>query len=272
MDESPILWYKTPMQYAAVCASCDTQTRQVGFTTGWRILPWSTVQLVEEGTYRIDHADGSDTLMPGTMWFIPAGFRHRHQVSGKRPVTTTWWHGHITADGVLDLCAGLGALRILPQAGSAPLGQALRAVVSHPASDHLADHLSRQASHLILAAELTRSLGSPVAPRIGNQLLPVFRYITANLSLPLERSELAAQAGLAPSRFHQLFLAMTGVPPMTWVRTQRLARAADLLINTDLGLADIAERSGFYDAYHLNKRFRSAYGKPPSAFRKQARG
>jgi transcriptional regulator GlxA family with amidase domain len=43
--------------------------------------------------------------------------------------------------------------------------------------------------------------------------------------------------------------------------------AVDLLRRQELSLAQIAESLGFHDAFHFSKRFKEAYGTPPSVFR-----
>lgn len=246
--------------------------REPGFATPWRVLPWLVVQGVESGRYRIDHPSGSDLLPVGTAWCVPAGCRHRHAVDGCQPVLTSHIHLTIRLPGGVDPLAGLAAPRILPRAMEGAFGRSLRAVVAAPRGSGLAGTLAHQARLAQLASELIRALGEALPPsRAAGVLDPVFAWIDANLHLPFERRELAARAGLAPSRFHERFLAATGDPPMAWVRRRRLARAAELLAGTDLGMAVIAERTGFCDAFHLNKRFRDAHGMPPTAYRRQAR-
>jgi AraC-like DNA-binding protein len=261
-----------PDDIAIGSASGGRGPRAPGFATPWRSLPWMVIQAVESGRYRIDHPAGSDALGPGTVWFVPPGCRHRHAVVGTAPVITTHIHLTIHLFGAIDARAALGAPRLFPDAWAGPLGRALRATADHP-GDGLAGALARQAQLATLAAALVRQLPELAAagPALG-ALGPALRFADLNLHLPLTRTELAARAGLAPSRFHEVFLAATGLPPMAWVRRRRLARAAELLAGSDLGMAAIAERSGFCDAYHLNKRFRAAYGVPPTTFRRDARG
>lgn len=275
MDRIPVPWYKAPMDDGTVLighATFGRGRREPGFATPWRILPWLVVQGVEAGRYRIDHPSGSDLLPAGTAWCVPAGCRHRHSVDGRQPVLTSHIHLALRLPGGVDPLAGLAAPRILPRVMEGALGRALRAVVLTPRRSDLAGTLAHQARLAQLACEVIGALGDALPPpRAAGALAPVFAWIDANLHLPFERRELAARSGLAPSRFHERFLAATGEPPMAWVRRRRLTRAAELLAATDLGMADIAGRIGFCDAFHLNKRFREAYGMPPTAFRRQAR-
>lgn len=246
--------------------------RPPGFSTGWRSLPWLTVQAVIAGTYRIDHAAGSETLPSGSLWFVPAGCRHRHGVVGGEAVQTVWWHAEVLLHGAFDAFAACGTPRVWPGGCSGALGAALRAQHGPAGRGALADALHHQARMCGMAAVLAEAVGGILDEPVPPALAPVFRFIEANLHLSMTRAELAARAGLAASRFHAVFLAATGAAPMSWVRRRRLARAAELLVGTDLGMEAVAARVGLCDAYHLNKRFRSAYGLPPTRFRMQARG
>lgn len=243
-----------------------------GFATGWRTLPWLNIQAVISGGYRLDHAGGSTPLPAGSVWFVPSGCRHRHAVVGDRPVQTAWWQGEVRLHGAIDAFGGCGAPRLLPGGLAGVIGRSLLACLAAGSDQDLASALDRQARATALAAALAAAVGGAGEAPAARALAPVFRFVEANLHLPLSRGELAERAGLSASRFHAVFLAATGEAPMSWVRRRRLALAAELLTSTRLGMAEIAGRVGLCDAYHLNKRFRVAHGLPPTAFRRQAAG
>jgi AraC family transcriptional regulator, arabinose operon regulatory protein len=272
MDGIPITWYKTPMDVSISGHAGQRILRTSGFTTGWRSLPWLTVQMVFSGTYSIEHGGGREVLPAGSVWFVPLGCRHCHRVDGRVPAETAWWHGEVQLHGAVDVFASHGTPRLLPGGVDGEVGQALQCLLALPDRAGLAGILDRQAHMAAIAAALVAAVGGMAETPAGTALAAVFRFVDANLHLPLTRSELAARAGLSPSRFHELFLALTGTAPMAWVRRRRLARAAGLLTDTSMGMAEIASRVGLCDPYHLNKRFRAAYGLPPTRFRRQAHG
>lgn len=180
-------------------------------------------------------------------------------------------HLIIRRHGALDVCAGLGTPRIFPDALASPLGLALRAAATAPNGDGLAEAMRRHALMSCLASALIHALGPACVTDTMDGIAPALAFIDANLHLPISRAELAARTGCQLSRLHQLFLAATGKTPMGWIRHRRLTLAAEMLAGTDLGMAAIAERCGFYDSFHLNKRFRAAYELPPTTWRRQFR-
>ena len=81
--------------------------------------------------------------------------------------------------------------------------------------------------------------------------------------------EIAAVAGLNPYHFARQFKAATGLPPHQYVITRRVERAKHILrAGTDLSLAEVAARAGFYDQSQFSNHFKRLVGATPSQFRK----
>ena len=58
--------------------------------------------------------------------------------------------------------------------------------------------------------------------------------------------------------------------PGNYIATIRINHARKLLTTTGMKVHEIAEKCGFYDQSHFNRAFRTAYGVPPSAYRRAA--
>lgn len=98
--------------------------------------------------------------------------------------------------------------------------------------------------------------------RIMNRILadPAGNY-------PLE--EMAAMAGITPSHFCRVFKKATGISPHHYVLKARLDRAQQMLVQTDLSLAHLAEATGFASQSHFSRAFKGWFGTTPSAYRQQ---
>src|SRR6202020_2275571 len=57
--------------------------------------------------------------------------------------------------------------------------------------------------------------------------------------------DIAQACGLSASRFVRAFRQTTGAPPFRWLRTFRVERAKDLLLNSALSLSQITYECGF---------------------------
>jgi AraC-like DNA-binding protein len=71
------------------------------------------------------------------------------------------------------------------------------------------------------------------------------------------------------SRFHliRVFHKAVGVPPHVYATLVRV-RDAEQLLRAGIGIAEAADRAGFYDQSHLNRWFRRTLGVTPGQYRK----
>jgi len=86
---------------------------------------------------------------------------------------------------------------------------------------------------------------------------------------PFTLQDLARHCGLSRSRLAELFRDQVGVAPLAFLETQRLRRARELLVHTSLGLAEIADKTGFSSPYYLSLRFKKHFGLNPRDYRRK---
>lgn len=58
-----------------------------------------------------------------------------------------------------------------------------------------------------------------------------------------------------------------GIPPMQYVMKRRIGEAQELLMNTELPVAEVADRLGYSSVCHFNAMFKKNVGLPPGKFR-----
>ncbi len=100
-------------------------------------------------------------------------------------------------------------------------------------------------------------------PIVGRAL----RCLHEQPSRPWTVASLAAETGASRSALARTFTEFVGVPPMTYLKEWRLARAADLLLDPDLTLDAIARRVGYSDGSTLSTIFKNARGVSPRQYR-----
>lgn len=168
-------------------------------------------------------------------------------------------------------------LTAVPLGGQHPLVGAISSFFaqSAPQLPTLSDRTSAQlatATVDLVAVMLGAILDLDTEPRRErpNLLQSIRRHIMENLgSRNLTPHSIAAAHYISVRRLHALF-EKHGSTVGTWIRTQRLERCREDLINPALaqrGIADIAARWGFPDGAHFSRAFRAAYGVPPSEYR-----
>jgi AraC family transcriptional regulator len=100
------------------------------------------------------------------------------------------------------------------------------------------------------------------------RILEAVRYVNENFAEPCSLATLAAVADMNRFRFAKRFRAVTGQTANQYVINRRLSAAATRLTETKAPIAEIAFDVGFNDISHFDACFRSAFGCPPSVWRR----
>jgi len=126
-----------------------------------------------------------------------------------------------------------------------------------------------QFAHLLvsLIESLAASASSPHYPAVARAR----RFIEQHLNEELRIADLAREARLKPTRFHELFLAETGMTPADYRLRHRLARAQQQLRDTTRTMTEIAHSLGFSSSSRFAIVFRKHLAITPSAYRRQTR-
>lgn len=93
-------------------------------------------------------------------------------------------------------------------------------------------------------------------------------YMEEHLLDPLTIEEIALQAHLSPFHFQRIFMILTDVSVMEYIRRRRLTLAAHELIRTDTKIIDLSYRYGYETPEAFSKAFRRQHGVTPSEVRK----
>ncbi len=99
------------------------------------------------------------------------------------------------------------------------------------------------------------------------QLKDAMSYLEAKMPARVDLATLAKLAGFSQSHYSRAFKASTGLAPYQWQLHSRVERAKELLLDTNGGLEDIADATGFADAVHFGRTFRNITGATPAAWR-----
>lgn len=194
-------------------------------------------------------------------------------------VTAGDWHTYASAAEncfvVLECEAQLTPARLFDAARNlpfVPLNTALREQLNLAAAHREllanSERTARAWGDLILALLEQQSLPPRrTDPRVQQALTLMARHFREAWPVPA----LAQAVGLRTSHFHELFRRATGQTPRARLQALRVAHARALLLRSDLGVAAIAQQSGFCDQAALTRAFRQRLGETPARYRARHR-
>ena len=95
--------------------------------------------------------------------------------------------------------------------------------------------------------------------------------ITRNPAADWTSKKLATIGCMSARNLARLFAEHAGCSPLDYVQRLRVALAREMVMNSDLALERVAERSGFSSAHHLRRVWRRWEHVPPTEYRLTAR-
>lgn len=147
-------------------------------------------------------------------------------------------------------------LQALPQPQRLPL---LLSVLLELAGDMQARPLASNALQLIAADGQQQRMAR------------VLDYMHLHFREEIAMEALAERAALSLGAFHRFFKRHALCTPSTYLARLRIGRACQQLIQTQHGVAAIAQEAGYRNLAHFNRQFRADKQMTPRAFRQQYR-
>ena len=225
----------------------------VGEGGSWMVLPDKT---------RLRFASGQVILMPP---------QHAHEecIDPGRPLQSRYLDFDCLAANGVSLAARLWPRPVvITDAGI--WGTAGRAVDQLAnAHDPRAEATLRAAAWQMIAPLMPAAMSPPSSAQV--RLDPTLRWAGERLAQALTIAHFCAQARMSRQHLNELFLSATGIPPMAWLRQQRVAAAQRRLIADDAPIGKIAGECSPFDQFQFCRMFTRETGFSPSAYRQAVR-
>jgi len=138
-------------------------------------------------------------------------------------------------------------------------------LIAEAHGDTLAADVADQMLHTTIRTDQDRQRLS-IPTRIGvrhSRLAAVIARMEANLEDPISPAKLAQDAGMSTRQLERLFRRYLNRSPKRYYMETRLARARNLLMQTEMSIIEIALASGFSSPSHFSKCYRAQYGSTP---------
>ena len=174
-------------------------------------------------------------------------------------------------------------LNIDPEA--LPPSEAPHAISASPLDTKMRDAVGRliqafdeEAESLVLGPMIVREIFYRVL--LGNQggalraavhrqgsyhrISQVMRSIQADCAAPYSTTELAQEAGMSKTTFHENFKAITSATPLQYIKSIRLHQARSLMMNEGLSASAASYQVGYSSPSQFSREFKRMFGAPPS--------
>jgi len=251
-----------------------------GHSTGWRELPFSVCAQIRKGRVRLSLGDGSSREVgDGQAFILQTGVRNLVEKSSSGLLLSRFAHLRLTVLSTIDALAFWETPLVVDLPHADRLGELCARLAQSEASpdgSRMRKRIEQKALGFRLAEEIV-SLSRPrpdamASVELLSRLAPVFRALHDDLAARHTVDALADRVHLSPSRFHALFRSTVGAAPLAYLQQLRLDKAKRLLLEGDLGIAEIAEKVGYPDPFHFSRLFRRYAGLSPRNYRESVRG
>ena len=224
-------------------------------------------------------------LTPGQLFIFPPHITFRYENAGSVPISYLWVHatGYGTAGLLADCTLPVGtplSVGLVSDAEDQFRGIFKTLLLQEPFFDiTAASQFMELCTMFGRALARSRDTGNGKYPPSADindrdttrRIYTSLSYMHENLSSPMSISFLAEMEHLGVSRYRTLFHAATGMSPIAYLTDLRMKHAAEILIHTELSVADVALSVGYEDPQYFSRVFRRTWGVSPAVYGKRRR-
>ena len=136
----------------------------------------------------------------------------------------------------------------------------------------VASHVERNFSHEIRRPyDEYRYLEGDELQHADETIIGVQWRMQRELARPLRMADLAREAGISPRTLDRRFRDATGLSPLAYLQSLRIASAKQMLEATNLTVAEVAFRVGYQDQGHFARVFTRTMSVAPAEYRRTVR-
>lgn len=228
------------------------------------------LMLILNGALRVARGEDEVLSPSGTLLMFPPHYHYRYAYDGNEPLRYLWVH--FSGSHVEDYLARFGLAELPLRQICSVTGEAL-SIFEDMFSEFrvggalrdaaLGCHLERLLLALAMDDHTRQESAKPCS------LTRSLEYIDAHYTEAFAVTVLAKLERLSYSRYHDVFAAEMGCPPRQYIIRKRMEHACELLLGTDMGIAQIGVQVGYDDPSFFSKAFKKELGLSPLDYRRQ---
>lgn len=219
--------------------------------------PYWLLHYVVSGCGTFETANASYTVLPSQIFVVHPHRAHRYTADEKNP----WHYIWIAFDSDTELPQLLDTdVFSAPAAGKIFNDILTVSKLQYGKEEFLASKLWELASLLL-------QMQNGIAYKPNPYAMAAKEYIAQNFAKNIKISDIANELSLDRTYFSALFKKETGMPPQQYLIIYRLERAAEMLVNGNVAVADAAYAAGYFDTVNFSRMFKKHFGTSPSRYR-----
>ena len=237
------------------------------------------------GTFQVDET--KHRIAPGDLFIARPGQPHEIVSSRQAPLVIYFWAYTLVPAADAPASSSDPALDQLLRAFQASTQAVARVPAIQPTLKLMADEVARRATgymHVMnaLASKLLIDAARAVVPQgvtpreadvrtrsaAESIVQTAVQYLHDNLSRQFEVRDVAAQVALSERQLARIFHKHTGTSILAYLTRLRSERGAQLLMNTQLPIKQVAAAVGYPDTHYFTTLFGRHTGSTPAVFRK----
>jgi AraC-like DNA-binding protein len=234
----------------------------------WQIESGDVFVIAPGEIVAVDDSSGLEELVGWGIAFLPEA------LGPQAPGSLLSWRTHPLLFPFARGTGGASRLRV-PPADRATWQERLEALYRE-LRDRRVGYQTAAIAHLtLLLVELARlAQGATRDFRLNGEplLADIFAYIEDHYTEGISLRGVARAVHLTPGYLTTLVRQKTGRPVQEWIAERRLHQARRLLVETDLGVEEIATATGYRDPAYFARQFKRAHGMTPLTWRRASRG
>jgi len=275
---------------AKECFSCFDWSGRA-FVCPYHVHPEIEINYIVSSSGRRLVGDHLDQFNPGDLVLLGSGLPHMYTHRAPANAPEKWAHSlyiqflpDCLGAGFFDLPAMAPLRDLLSRAGRGLLfprktvNQALPALQAVlRSSGPLRVSLLLQLLDILGKSSGARPMASPefVPPRqlrTSKRLDAATAYINRHLVKGVSLNAIARHMHMSPQGFSRFFHASMGRTFVAYVTELRIGAASQMLLESDLTIAEVCFANGFNNLSNFNRQFRAVKGMSPREFRRSGDG
>ncbi|MDR6550048.1 AraC family transcriptional regulator [Paenibacillus qinlingensis] len=224
-----------------------------------------------KGNIRVQTGELDTSMAPGECIIFTPHLPFYFESAGDQELVYVWVHfSGNSADEVLKSC-GLPTGKVYYLSGMEEIIQTFQSLFRVFSQRDLFLQLDASQYVISLLVFIGRNVQKSKlsSTNLTNRIESSLRFIHENFHHPLTLQQLADMEHLSVSHYRTVFTESLGMSPYEYILLQRMNRACDLLRNSRLSCADIAEMIGYQDQRYFSRLFKIKTGMTPHMYKKR---